>query len=99
MTERFKVWRCIGCGRIDGPQPCIGICEDRSAELVDASDFDRLVAREAQARRRIGMLEELVRRLAATTPREGEWENSYTAFQDRARRLLETAGRGGTGET
>jgi hypothetical protein len=27
MSERIKVWQCIGCGRIDSPQNCIGVCE------------------------------------------------------------------------
>jgi len=40
MTPRFNAWQCIGCGRIDGPQACVGICQDRNTELVDARDFD-----------------------------------------------------------
>jgi len=44
---RVTVWRCIGCGKIDGPQPCIGVCEDRKVEMVYASVHDGLVARAA----------------------------------------------------
>jgi len=40
MTERIKAWQCIGCGRIDGPQNCIGICEDRKVEFVYAVEHD-----------------------------------------------------------
>jgi hypothetical protein len=32
----------------------------------------------------------LVRRLASTTPRNGEWEQSYRALQAQARALLAT---------
>jgi len=41
-----------------------------------------------QLRRRIAALEALVRQIAATTPREGEWERGYRALQTQARRLL-----------
>jgi hypothetical protein len=50
-------------------------------ELVDASDHDRALAR-------IHELEEVLRMLARTTPRDGHWEESYRQLQDRARRLL-----------
>ncbi|MBI3042566.1 MAG: hypothetical protein HYY78_07040 [Betaproteobacteria bacterium] len=46
MTERVAVWQCIGCGRIEGPQPCIGVCEDRRTYL----------ALQASARRALGSL-------------------------------------------
>jgi len=91
MPERVKAWRCIGCGRIDGPQPCIGVCEDRAAELVDASDYDRLAAEHARARHRIEELEALVLRLAFTRPRDGQWRDTYAAFQEQARRLQRPA--------
>lgn len=89
MTDRFKVWQCIGCGRIEGEQPCIGICEDRPAELVYASEYDRALKRGDEARRRIDLVEGFLRRLASTTPSAGGWERSYRHFQDDARRLLD----------
>jgi uracil-DNA glycosylase len=24
-----KAWQCVGCGKIEAPQTCIGICQDR----------------------------------------------------------------------
>ena len=87
-AERIKVWRCIGCGRIDGPQPCLGVCEDRKAELVFASDYDDAVALVAFFRGQAEAFEALVRRLATITPRDGEWEHSYRALQEQARRAL-----------
>ena len=81
MIDRIKAWQCIGCGKIDAPQPCIGICQDRKVEFVHAQEYDRLRARMIE-------LESLVRMFAATTPRNGEWERSYLAMQNRARLLL-----------
>jgi len=80
-VERLKVWQCNGCGRIDHPQPCVGICQDRKAELVHAADYDRAAAR-------IAALEAMLRRIAFTTPRRGESEGAWRVFQRDARALL-----------
>ena len=69
MTEHVTAWQCIGCGRIDGPQTCIGICRDRKVDFVFASDNDEVLAQLALARRQANALTALVRQLANTTPR------------------------------
>lgn len=74
-AERLKAWQCIGCGRIEGHQPCIGICQDRPTQFVYAEEYERLEA--------------FVRQVATITPRGGEWERTYRALQQRARSLLE----------
>jgi hypothetical protein len=80
--ERLTAWQCIGCGRIEAPQPCIGVCRDREAKLVYAEDYDRLAA-EADA------LAAIVREIATITPHAGEWERSYKALQSRAHIVLD----------
>ncbi len=85
MSERFKVWQCIGCGRIDHPQPCVGVCRDQKVEMMFAADHDREVA---EAARREEALRAVLRRIAFTTPREGEWESAWRALQADARRCL-----------
>ena len=91
MTERITAWQCIGCGRIEGAQLCVGICEDRRAEFVYASDHDAVVADLAATRQQVEALVVLVRQIAHTTPREGECERTWSALQVRARQALETA--------
>ena len=81
MVDTFKVWQCIGCGRIDHPQPCVGICQDRKVEMVYACDH-------AESSARVTVLEALVRRIAFTSPRPGEWESAWRALQVDARRCL-----------
>jgi hypothetical protein len=81
MTERIAGWRCIGCGKVDAPQPCVGVCQDRKVELVLAGDYDALLARTQD-------LESALALIARITPREGEWEASWRALQERARQLL-----------
>jgi hypothetical protein len=87
-AERVAVWQCIGCGKIDGPRPCVGVCEDRKVEIVYAYAYDEALAQLASVRRRAEALEAVVRQLARTTPRAGEWERSYQALQGQARRAL-----------
>lgn len=78
----FKAWECMGCGRIEAPQPCLGICQDRAVELVHAEAYRQLQADNAKMR-------ELILRMARTRPREGHWESGYRALQARAVELLE----------
>jgi hypothetical protein len=80
-VETIKVWECEGCGRIDHPQPCVGVCRDRKAELVYAADY-----RDALAR--IARLESVLHRIVHTTPRGDSWEASYRALQEAARKAL-----------
>jgi hypothetical protein len=85
----ITAWQCIGCGRIEGSQPCIGICQDRKVNFVYASEHEEALAELARVRRDSEALAALVRQIAHTTPREGEWDNTYRALQRRARRILE----------
>ena len=39
MAETIRGWQCIGCGRVEAPQNCIGVCRDRKVELVYASEL------------------------------------------------------------
>jgi len=88
MTDTLKVWQCIGCGRIEAPQNCIGICQDRKVELVYAADHEAALASLAAMTARRDAMAVLVRRLAHTRPREGEWERALRAFQQLAREAL-----------
>jgi len=81
MSERMTAWRCIGCGRLEAAQPCIGVCQDRPVELVLATEHDDELAR---AEARIAALLAFIREFAYTTPRENAWEASYKALQARA---------------
>jgi hypothetical protein len=88
LAAEFVAWQCIGCGRIEGPQPCIGVCQDRKVSFVFASDYAAVLSRLLEAEERIAALEGLVRRMALSTPRTGEWERSYRSLQQESRRVL-----------
>ena len=88
MLEFVKAWQCIGCGKIEAPQTCVGVCQDRKVELMYAHEH---LAAMAGAHAQKSALESLVRQIASTTPRDGEWERSYRALQKRARLALAQA--------
>ena len=88
MFDTVKAWQCIGCGRVEAPQPCIGVCQDRRVEFVYASEHAAALADVQRLQDRAMALEAVVRRLAHTTPRAGEWEHSFRSLRDEARRTL-----------
>ncbi|HET7197386.1 MAG TPA: hypothetical protein VFI86_01865 [Burkholderiales bacterium] len=81
MTEPIKAWQCIGCGRIESSATCVGICHDVPITVVSAAEHEAL-------RRELDELRLFLRQLVRSAPREGEWQRSYRAAQERARRLL-----------
>jgi hypothetical protein len=88
MNERITAWQCIGCGRVEAPQQCIGVCSDRQVELANAADLDAALASLAQARRQAEQLAAVVRQIAHTMPREGACIRTWRALQERARAAL-----------
>ena len=87
MAEHVSAWQCIGCGSIEAPQTCIGVCEHRKVKFVYAAEHEQALA---EVKRRSDTLEAFARTIAHTTPRNGEWERSYRALQEQARHLLGT---------
>jgi hypothetical protein len=85
MTEYIQAWQCIGCGKIEAPQTCIGVCRDRKILMVAKDEHDRVVEELAQARRLVQLAVAMLGRVVHSTPREGQWERSYRALQDQAR--------------
>ncbi len=85
MVERVNVWQCIGCGRIEAPQTCVGVCQYGKVEMIYAGEHDEALAK---VRDRSARFEALARRIAGITPRAGECERTYRALQEEARRLL-----------
>jgi len=88
-AAHIKVWECVGCGRIEAPQPCLGVCQDRAVEFVHGADYDALAKRYAQLVEHSARMRELLVRLACTHPREGRWEAGYRALQARAAQLMD----------
>jgi len=89
----IKAWECVGCGRVEAPRPCVGICQDRAVELVPEETYRSLRNECGRLREENTALRELVLRLAKTNPRGEQCEAGYKALQKRARYLLESIDR------
>jgi hypothetical protein len=82
------VWRCEDCGGIDAPQECIDVCIWGPADWVDATSYEAERSRAARDCEVEQSLAGLLRRFAFATPRDGQWERSWRAFQSQARLVL-----------
>lgn len=87
---RLTAWRCIGCGKVEAPQPCIGVCSDRKVELVEARDYDMALARIARVEAERDRLLEFLRMMARNKPHEDCWESSYRHLQALAESMLDS---------
>ena len=92
MTARIKAWQCIGCGKIEAPQTCVGVCQDRKVEIGYAFEHEEVLAQLDAARATTDSLEAIVYQLAWTKPRRDRCEESYRALQQRARKILSSMG-------
>jgi hypothetical protein len=87
-AEPFRAWLCSGCGRVEAPRACLGVCLRRPEEVVRADRHAEVLARAADADRDAHALWGLVRRLAWTTPREGHGPETVAAMREAALALL-----------
>ena len=88
MTEYIQTWQCIGCGKIEAPQPCIGVCRDRKILMVAKEDHERVLAESAALRAQLAEAHAMLQRFTLAKPREGQWERSWQALQTELREAL-----------
>jgi hypothetical protein len=89
--DRATTWWCSGCGGIDAPQPCLGICIWRRVDWVNAQIYDRehksaVAGRDTELR-----LRALLRPVASITPRERHWKLGWRTMRAQAQRSLRNA--------
>ena len=88
MTDYIQAWQCIGCGRIEAPQTCIGVCRDRKIFMVAKDEHDRVVAELGRVQRQVETAIAMLSRVVHSTPRAEQWERSYRALQQQAREAI-----------
>ena len=77
----YEAWGCPRCGRIDAPQPCIGVCIRRPVLTADAADYRRLVHAADELAREESDLVRIVRTVANVRPRPGHEKATATALR------------------
>ena len=77
-------WWCTTCGRVEAPQPCLGVCIHQPGELVAAREHRRAAAALDAARRDELRAERLARLVAGVTPRDGQAARTWAALRGQA---------------
>lgn len=90
MSDPIPAWQCIGCGRIEAPQNCIGVCQDRKILLVSMQEHSEALDQIQLLLTQMDAMQRLLTRVALSTPNAASWEISYRAAQAEARNLLAT---------
>lgn len=88
MAEYIQAWQCIGCGKIEAPQPCIGVCRDRKVLFIGKDEHEAALAEIARLRAQLQSAASRLQRFGLAAPRPGQWETAYTALRDEARALI-----------
>ena len=88
MGEPIPAWQCIGCGRIEAPQTCIGVCQDKRVFLVTQQDHQEALDAIQQLIGEVDAMQGVLRRIAFTTPRKDQWQAFWQSAQAEARALL-----------
>lgn len=90
----IEAWQCIGCGRIEAPQTCIGVCRDRKVLLVGLDQHAALRAERDALIQRLDEVRQALSRFAAARPHAGQWQRSWEALQRELQELLLRLGPG-----
>ena len=89
MTEYIQRWQCTGCGKIDDPQSCVGICQDHKVFPVYASEYEELRKELEVAQADLALLSAQMRQIVKTTPKHPRRERNYHALRELVRRTLD----------
>lgn len=87
--EPLDLWACATCGRIERPQPCLGVCVRVPEAVIPAAEHAGLAARASAARSAADAHAVLLARAAHTTPRPGSEPATLAAFAAQAQAVLE----------
>lgn len=86
--DYIQAWQCVGCGKIEAPQPCIGVCRDKKILMVGKDEHEQVLAELAIAQQQLKGLQAVLLQLAWSAPRDGQWERNWRALQQRAREWI-----------
>jgi hypothetical protein len=87
--EIIQAWGCPRCGRVEAPQPCIGVCIFRPRAVADVREYRRLAPRVEQAVTGDEALSGVARLISTVSPRPGREGATLAALRDRARHALD----------
>jgi len=87
MSDYIQAWQCIGCGKLEAPQTCIGVCRDKKVFLVGKDEHDAALAEILRLHALLETAASKLLRFERATPREGQWERASHALQEQVREV------------
>jgi hypothetical protein len=87
--EVIEGWGCPRCGRVDAPQPCLGICVRRPGLVADVAEYREYAAQAQCTAESDGLLSAFAHVVAGVHPRPGREQQTVESLRSRARELLE----------
>lgn len=87
--DYIQAWQCIGCGKVEAPQTCIGVCRDRKVTLVGMATHQQALDQIQRLYAELERARTILARLAHVQPRDGQWEASWRALAHQARGVLD----------
>ncbi|MDE2278291.1 MAG: hypothetical protein KGK04_01765 [Xanthomonadaceae bacterium] len=88
MTDYIQAWQCIGCGKIEAPQTCIGVCRDRKVFMVGKEEHECALVANQALQARLERAHAMLLRFGQAEPKPGQWEGSWRALQAQLREVL-----------
>jgi hypothetical protein len=87
MADYLQAWQCIGCGRVEAPQTCLGVCQDRKVFLIGKAAHEQALAEAARLRALLATTAAKLARFAQCTPHADRHEEAFVALQAEVREL------------
>jgi len=87
-AETVTTWACDSCGRIEAPQPCIGVCVRPPTAMVPAAEHAVVVEAARAAQRDLARFAPVLRQIAWATPRPEHVEEMGRALRAAAQALM-----------
>jgi hypothetical protein len=98
MTDYIQAWQCIGCGKIEAPQPCIGVCRDRKIFMVGKDDYEHARNEIEALRAQLATAHAMLQRFGLAKPNKNQWQRSWLALQAQVREALAVLDKGRSAE-
>lgn len=90
MADYIQAWQCIGCGKIEAPQTCIGVCRDRKVFFIGRDEHERALAEVAALRAKLECARTMLLRFGLAKPGKGQHERAWQALHEQVREVLKT---------
>ena len=87
MVDYLQAWQCIGCGRVEAPQTCVGVCQDRKVFLIGKAEHEQALAEAARLQALLATTAAKLARFAQCTPHDGRHDEAFVSLQAQVREL------------